>query len=78
MSTRMVTILHPHFNPHPNGLHGKRVEPKLNDYVSVPWLSTIGHYPVKQLLPEETIVALAKLANQLDNKRPNYKRIALR
>lgn len=70
MKQRMVTVLHPNFNPHPNGLRGDRVFPSLNDYITVPWISTLGTYRVTDLLPTETIGALARMANAMEKGKP--------
>jgi hypothetical protein len=37
----------------------------IRDYISVPWISTIGSWPISYMLSDEQMVHLAVLANYI-------------
>ena len=71
MQVRMVTILRPTFK---GMVNNRRVTPTLNDYVTVPYLATIGTFPLVQMLPMVTLAALAVKYPVRRNAREDGKR----
>jgi hypothetical protein len=75
---RMVTVLRPEFKPFPHGLSQPRVTPRMNDYMSVPHIDTIGGWRFRELLTPAEIKALADLANVLEKKQGKAPRRGMR
>lgn len=75
---RRVTVLRPEFKPFPNGLSQPRVTPRMNDYMSVPHIDTIGGWRFRELLTPEEIKGLADLANRLEKEARMKPRKGLR
>lgn len=69
---RMVTVVHPNYNPEKHG------PIKMSDYISVPHLDTIGGWRMKDLLSFREIKMLADLANRLERERNSLPRKGLR
>lgn len=63
------TVLHPNFNPFPDGNRRNRVEPRLSDYVAVPRLSLRGMWRTDEMLPDSTRLAMVKLWKELNKRR---------
>lgn len=60
---RMVTVIHPNYIPDKHG------PIKESDYISVPYLNTIGGFRFHELLSLPEIKYLADLANELERQK---------
>jgi hypothetical protein len=63
---RLVTVINPNFNPYPEGVRGPRAYPTMNDYYSLPVISTYGTFRVLDMLSADAKIALAELTNQME------------
>jgi hypothetical protein len=64
---RLVTVINPNFNPYPEGVRGTRNYPTMNDYYSLPAISTHGTFRVLDMLSDDAKIALAELTNRMEH-----------
>lgn len=65
---RTVTILRPEFQPTVNEMTGETDPANPEDYLTVPWLSTLPTYPLPELLEPRFVQVLVDTRATLETK----------